>query len=345
MRRGGRSAPPPLTTSSPRIRSPMPSEKWPPRPRRRRSSVVAIRSGRLAARTHRIGRGPRSSRPASWARSWRRASSAARRAERQRVGAARRLVPRRLHDPSDSLPWRPRRSTQRDVRDRSGDPHGAQPGIAHQRTAYPGVVGVQDVSLGGSGGITVATGTLYGATLLLLAAARTWRAAYVADGGAYTLVDTKGRTWPSVILDSSSSRRGRSIHPWDATWGFTKRFRAKFFHARPERAPCPESRNRRRTRMIPGSRRTWCRARRIWPRSRSVCTLVAGPDSDEPGEEARGGQLGVSERRVEKRARIPRWRGFDTSSTAIILGPAVDSRKPSEPSSTSGKTVGRATSW
>jgi hypothetical protein len=99
---------------------------------------------------------------------------------------------------------------------------------AHQRTAYPGVAGVQDVRLGSRGGTSEATGTLYGTTLSDLAAFEDLWAAYVVDGGAYTLVDTKGRTWPSVILDSFEPEG--EIHPFDPVWGYTRRYRATFFH-------------------------------------------------------------------------------------------------------------------
>jgi hypothetical protein len=65
---------------------------------------------------------------------------------------------------------------------------------------YPGIHGLQTV-VGGSRGDTIeAHGVLSGATLAALVAAQTAFELYKSDGGAYTLIDTKGTTWPNAIL-------------------------------------------------------------------------------------------------------------------------------------------------
>jgi hypothetical protein len=102
-----------------------------------------------------------------------------------------------------------------------GNPH------ARQVNEYPGVNGLEVLNLGSRGGTTEAEGLLYGDTLLDLAAAFGTFIGYVRDGGAYTLEDSFGVSWDSVILVDF---RPDGLAKLFTDGGFCRAYKAVFLH-------------------------------------------------------------------------------------------------------------------
>lgn len=99
--------------------------------------------------------------------------------------------------------------------------------VARQINDYPGVNGLEVLTLGSRGGTSEADGVLLGADLADLAAQFSTFLDYQRDGGAYVLVDSKGTAWPLVIL--VDFRPDGPVKP-ALNYGYVQAFRAAFLH-------------------------------------------------------------------------------------------------------------------
>jgi hypothetical protein len=99
--------------------------------------------------------------------------------------------------------------------------------VARQVNEYPGINGLEVLTMGSRGGTSEAEGMLLAASLLDLAGQLGTFIAYQRDGGAYTLVDSKGVAWPAVIL--VDFRPDGAIKP-ALNYGCVQAFRAAFLH-------------------------------------------------------------------------------------------------------------------
>ncbi len=99
--------------------------------------------------------------------------------------------------------------------------------VERQENTFPGVNGVESLTMGTRGGTTEVSGLLTGATSGDLKTAEdAFRTTYN-NGLAYTLVDTFGTSWTDVVLDSfSPSPRVRR----DPTYGYCRAYSARFRH-------------------------------------------------------------------------------------------------------------------
>jgi hypothetical protein len=99
--------------------------------------------------------------------------------------------------------------------------------VSRQMNAYPGVNGLEVLTMGSRGGSTIAEGTLYGADLTVLNTLLNTFINYQRDGGAYTLIDSKGANWPLVILEQFEPVS--MVFPsWDG--GVAQMYQAQFLH-------------------------------------------------------------------------------------------------------------------
>lgn len=73
--------------------------------------------------------------------------------------------------------------------------------VERQENPFPGLSGVQSLPMGQRGGVTIALGLLTGSTAPNYAVAEALFFSFY-DGLAYDLIDTLGRTWANVVLDS-----------------------------------------------------------------------------------------------------------------------------------------------
>ena len=102
---------------------------------------------------------------------------------------------------------------------------GANP-AALQVNAFPGVSGLQVLWGGARGGVTVADGVFAADSPGGLSAAFDVGIAMAANATMGVLVDTKGRSWPNVIL-TSFSPVGPVI---PAVGGYCQNYHAEFLH-------------------------------------------------------------------------------------------------------------------
>lgn len=100
-----------------------------------------------------------------------------------------------------------------------------------QTNAYPGVNGLEQITLGSRGGTTVIEGYLVASSTANLLAAENAIRGYVTGQGIYTFVDNYGQSWPNVRL-TSVSFEGR-VHPCAAAGigaGFCRAYSATLLH-------------------------------------------------------------------------------------------------------------------
>lgn len=99
--------------------------------------------------------------------------------------------------------------------------------VARQINSYPGVNGLEVLNMGSRGGTTNAEGVLYGNTLDEISTLMNQFINYQRDGGAYTLVDSKGTSWSTVILQSF-----KPASPVMPSWGggYAQQYTAEFLH-------------------------------------------------------------------------------------------------------------------
>jgi hypothetical protein len=98
--------------------------------------------------------------------------------------------------------------------------------VARQVNEYPGINGLEVLTMGSRGGTTEADGLLFGTSLDDLASRFCTFIDLQRDGGAYTLFDSLGTTWELVILVD--------FHPeglvMQAPGGCVRAYRALFLH-------------------------------------------------------------------------------------------------------------------
>lgn len=99
--------------------------------------------------------------------------------------------------------------------------------VARQINEYPGVNGLEVLNMGSRGGTTEAEGFLIATDLPSLGAAFATFIAYQRDGGAYTLFDSKGIEWPSVIL---ADFRPDGMAKPALNFGYVQAYKALFLH-------------------------------------------------------------------------------------------------------------------
>lgn len=97
---------------------------------------------------------------------------------------------------------------------------------ARQENAYPGLSGVESLTMGLRGRFTIVTGRLYGATVADLNVAEITFESYV-DGAAYILVDDYLNTWTNVVLESFEPDGRVQADPH---LGYSRRYKARFRH-------------------------------------------------------------------------------------------------------------------
>lgn len=99
--------------------------------------------------------------------------------------------------------------------------------VERQENTFPGVNGVESLTMGTRGGVTEVSGLLVGATSADLKTAEdAFRTTYN-NGQPYTLVDTFGTSWTDVLLESfSPAPRVRR----DPTYGYCRAYSARFRH-------------------------------------------------------------------------------------------------------------------
>ena len=98
-----------------------------------------------------------------------------------------------------------------------------------QVNSYPGVNGLEVLDGGSRGLVTLVAGTLIGSDESGLGASEQFFLSYF-DGSAYLLVDTLGRAWPSVRLESFRPA-GRVRRGPDGTC--LREYTAEFLHLNP----------------------------------------------------------------------------------------------------------------
>jgi hypothetical protein len=97
----------------------------------------------------------------------------------------------------------------------------------HQQNAYPGLSGIESLDQGLRGRFTTVTGRLWGYNGAGLAAAEETLRAYN-DGLTHVLVDTLGRAWPYVKLETFEPQ-GR-IQILAGSGLVTREYVARFLH-------------------------------------------------------------------------------------------------------------------
>lgn len=100
--------------------------------------------------------------------------------------------------------------------------------LARQQNAYPGVNGVESLTMGSRGRVTAARGRLRADSLGGLAALMNGFRS-LRDGNAYPLVDTMGVTWPFVVLERFAPDANTPIYI-DQYGFYTKPYMAEFVH-------------------------------------------------------------------------------------------------------------------
>jgi hypothetical protein len=99
--------------------------------------------------------------------------------------------------------------------------------VARQQNAAPGVNGVAEIIQGQRGAYTAVSGRLNAPSPAGLAAAELTFMSYH-DGIPYALVDTLGRTWLWVKLESFEPDTAPIV--CDPNYGYSRRYTARFFH-------------------------------------------------------------------------------------------------------------------
>ena len=97
-----------------------------------------------------------------------------------------------------------------------------------QFNSYPGVNGVETLSLGSRGGNSYYRGALYAANPAYLDALFAVFRGYVSAGGTATLVDANGTVWTDVIMLSFRPVGPRRLLAGGA--GVIQRYEMEFFH-------------------------------------------------------------------------------------------------------------------
>lgn len=98
--------------------------------------------------------------------------------------------------------------------------------LERQENAFPGLDGVESLTLGQRGRFTVVTGVLFGALASDLESAEATFRSYN-DGVARTLVDSYGGSWDYALLETFEPQ-GRIFQ--DGYYGYGRRYVARFRH-------------------------------------------------------------------------------------------------------------------